>query len=66
MELNFKYHGKMMEFPSLEMFLSLQSGSENIKQFISERSISYWNKLPRHVKGSESVNDFRINLEGYN
>ena len=33
--------------------------------FISERAISYWNKLPRYVKGSESVNDFNINLEGF-
>ena len=33
--------------------------------FISERAISYWNKLPRYVKGSESVNDFKINLEGF-
>ena len=33
--------------------------------FISEPAISYWNKLPRYVKGSESVNDFKINLEGF-
>ena len=33
--------------------------------FISERAISYWNKLPRYVKGSESVDDFKINLEGF-
>ena len=33
--------------------------------FISERVISYWNKLPRFVKCSESVNDFKINLEGF-
>ena len=31
--------------------------------FISERVISYWNKLPRFVKCSESVNDFKINIE---
>ena len=33
--------------------------------FISERAISYWNKLPRHAKCSESVNDFKISLEGF-
>ena len=36
-----------------------------INSSISERAISYWNKLPRYVKGSESLNDFKINLDGF-
>ena len=30
--------------------------------FISERVIPYWNKLPRFVKCSESVNDLTLEL----
>ena len=33
--------------------------------FISERVISFWNKLPKYVKFSESVNDFKVKLEGF-
>ena len=33
--------------------------------FLSERVISFWNKLPSFVRNSVSVNDFKINLEEF-
>ena len=33
--------------------------------FISERAISFWNKLPTFVRNSGSVTDFKINLEAF-
>ena len=35
------------------------------RNFISERVISYWNKLPSDVKNSDSVDGFKINLEKF-
>ena len=33
--------------------------------FLSERVISFWNKLPSFVRNSVSVIDFKINLEEF-
>ena len=35
------------------------------KGFISNRVISYWNKLPTYVKRSEDVCSFKVNLEKF-
>ena len=36
-----------------------------MNSFISQRVIRYWNKLPNEVKCSESVDQFKVNLECY-
>ena len=36
-----------------------------VNSFLSERVIKYWNKLPKEVKYSNSVLDFKIKLESY-
>ena len=45
------------------------SGSANFRKikrnFINERIVSYWNKLPTDFKNSESVKRFKINLEKF-
>ena len=33
--------------------------------FLSERVISYWNKLPSYVRTSSNVAEFKINLEEF-
>ena len=33
--------------------------------FISERVINYWNKLPSSIRNSASVLDFKMNLEEF-
>ncbi len=34
-----------------------------IKSFLSERVITYWNKLPSYVKKSACVDSFKVNLQ---
>ena len=36
-----------------------------VNDFISERVIQYWNKLPNVVKNSSSVLSFKVNLESF-
>ena len=45
------------------------SGSAKLRcikrNFINERVVSYWNKLPSKVKTSESIDSFKFNLEQF-
>ena len=47
----------------------MSNGTNKVKSlrrnFLTERVIKIWNKLPFCVKSSSSVNDFKTNLEGF-
>ena len=56
---------KILYSKSSQMTINALTLNLYLKNFLSERVISFWNKLPSFVRNSVSVIDFKINLEEF-